>query len=116
MAGHRYSEEFKEQALALVGRGDKPATQVARELGVPPKTLYKWMEAARQHPAEPFVGSGHLRSEDQQLRDLQRQVQDLREENAILKNQLITVKPLYARTIAEGCGALRVWERTPQGP
>ena len=88
MAGHRYSEEFKEQALALVGRGDKPATQVARELGVPPQTLYQGREAARQHPAEPFVGSGHLRSEDQQLRDLQRQVQDLREENAILKKAM----------------------------
>ena len=85
MAGQRYSEEFKEQAVALVARQDKPATQIARELGIPGKALYKWMEAARQHPTEPFVGSGRLRAADQQLRDLQRQVRDLQEENAILK-------------------------------
>ena len=43
------------------------------------------MEVARQHPAEPFVGSGHLRADDQRLRDLERQIRDLQEENAILK-------------------------------
>jgi transposase len=85
MPGHRYSEEFKQQALALVARRDQPATQIAQQLGIPRRTLYKWREAARQHPAEPCVGSGQLRSEDQQHRDLQRQRQDLREENAVLK-------------------------------
>lgn len=39
MAGQRYSEGLKQQVLALVGRADKPPTQVAWELGVPPKTL-----------------------------------------------------------------------------
>jgi len=93
--GQRYSEEFKQQALALVARKDKPATQIAQELGIPRKTLYKWMEAARQHPGEPFVGRGRLRAEDQQLRDLQRQVRNLQEENAILKKavRLVTSDP-----------------------
>ncbi len=85
MAGQRYSGQFKEQALALVARQDKPASVIAQELGIPRKTLYKWMEVARQHPAEPFVGSGHLRADDQRLRDLERQIRDLQEENAILK-------------------------------
>jgi transposase len=83
--GPRYSEEFKQQAVVLVARKDKPATQIARELGIPRKTLYKWMEAARQHPGEPFVGSGRRRTEDQALDELRRQVRDLQEENAILK-------------------------------
>ena len=85
MAGERYSAQFKEQALALVARQDKPASVIAQELGIPRKTLYKWMEAARQHPAEPFVGSGHLRADDQRLRQLERENRDLREANAILK-------------------------------
>ncbi len=46
MAGQRYSEDFKAQALALVAQKVKPATQVARAFGAPPKALYKWMEAA----------------------------------------------------------------------
>lgn len=85
MAGQRYSDQFKEQALALVARQDKPASVVARELGIPRKTLYQGMEAARQHPTQPFVGSGHLRADDQRVRDLERQVRDLREANAIRK-------------------------------
>ena len=85
MAGERYSAQFKEQALAWVDRQGKPASVMAQELGIPRKTLYKWMEAARQHPAEPFVGSGHLRADDQRLRQLERENRDLREENAILK-------------------------------
>ena len=85
MAGERYSAQFKEQALALVARQDKPASVIAQELGIPRKTLYKWMEAARQHPAEPFVGSGHLRADDQRLRQLELENRDRREENAILK-------------------------------
>ncbi|MGC8487521.1 MAG: IS3 family transposase [Clostridia bacterium] len=87
MAGQRYSDPFKEQALALAARQDKPASVVARELGIPRKTLYKWMEAARQHPTQPFVGSGHLRADDHRVRDLERQVRDLQEENAILKKR-----------------------------
>ncbi len=85
MAGERYSAQFKEQALAWVDRQGKPASVMAQELGIPRKTLYKWMEAARQHPAEPFVGSGHLRADDQRLRQLERENRDLREANAILK-------------------------------
>jgi transposase-like protein len=85
MAGQRYGDQFKEQALALVARQDKSASVMARELGIPRKTLYQWMETARRHPAEPFIGSGHLRADDQRLRDRERQVRDLQEENAILK-------------------------------
>jgi len=68
MAGQRYSDQVKEQAPALVARQDTPASVIAQELGIPRKTLYKGMEAARQHPAEPFVGSGHFRADDQRLR------------------------------------------------
>jgi hypothetical protein len=39
----------------------------------------------RQHPDEPFVGWERLRAEDQPVRDLQRRIQDLEEENAIFK-------------------------------
>ena len=93
--GQRYREEFKQQALALVARKDKPATPIAQERGIPRKTLEKWMEAARQHPGEPFVGRGRLRAEDHPLRDLQRQGRNLQEENAIVTKavRLVTSDP-----------------------
>ena len=66
----------------------KSGAQVARELGIPSKTLYGWVAAYKGDPVEPFVGSGHLKAEDQALRDLQRRIRDLEEENAILKKAM----------------------------
>jgi transposase len=88
MTRQQYDAEFKSQAVELVRRKTKPASRIAEELGVPRKTLYRWLEAGRQHPAEPFVGSGRLRAEDQRMRELERTVRDLQEENAILKKAM----------------------------
>lgn len=79
-----YSIEFKEEACKRV-RSGVPATQVARELGVNVNTLYTWMSRFRQHPAEPFVGSGNLHQEDAELRALKKRIRDLEEENEFLK-------------------------------
>lgn len=54
--------------------------------------LYRFLAVTRQHPDEPFVGWERLRAEDQPVRDLQRRIQDLEEENAILK-KLCTSSP-----------------------
>ncbi|THJ21483.1 MAG: hypothetical protein CAF45_011715 [Nitrospira sp. CG24E] len=37
-----YTQEFKQDAVALVARHDKPAEQVARELGIDPSPLRRW--------------------------------------------------------------------------
>jgi transposase-like protein len=83
MAGQRYREDVKAQALALVAQKVKPATQVAHELGIPRKTLDTWRAAARRHPPEPFVGSGQRRADDQAVDDLRPQIRHLHEEKAI---------------------------------
>jgi len=36
-----FSREFKLEAVRLLERGDKPATQIAREIGIPRNRLYK---------------------------------------------------------------------------
>lgn len=54
-----YSIEFKEEACKRVQSG-VPAAQVARELGINVNTLYTWMSRFKEHPTEPFVGSGNL--------------------------------------------------------
>jgi transposase-like protein len=41
-----FSAEFKREAVKLVNTGDKPATQIARELGIPQSSLYRWVEQA----------------------------------------------------------------------
>jgi transposase-like protein len=78
-----YDAAVKARAMAWVARKTTPARVIAEELGVPRKTRYRWMEATRQHSDEPFVGQGHLRGEDQRLRDWERAVHGLEEEPAI---------------------------------
>lgn len=79
-----YSIEFKEEACKRVQQGI-PAAQVARELGINVNTLYTWMSRFKEHPAQPFVGSGNLHQEDAELRALKKRIKDLEEENEFLK-------------------------------
>ena len=64
-----YRIEFKKEACKRV-QPDIPAAQVARELGVNGNTLYTWMSRFKEHPMQPFVGSGNLHQEDAELRAL----------------------------------------------
>ncbi|MFX4301519.1 transposase [Alicyclobacillus tolerans] len=54
----KYDKEFKLHAVQLVLESGKPASQVARELGVSQKMLYGWVTKYKEDPATPFVGCG----------------------------------------------------------
>ncbi|MCL6625068.1 MAG: IS3 family transposase [Alicyclobacillus shizuokensis] len=84
MAQH-YDKDFKTHVVRMVLEEGKSATQVARELDIPVKTVYGWIAKYKENPEHPFVGSGHLRPEDQRIRDMERELRELREENAIFK-------------------------------
>ncbi|MCL6445581.1 MAG: transposase [Alicyclobacillus sp.] len=81
----QYDKEFKLNVVQMVLEQGKPTAQVARDLGISPKTVYGWVAKYKEDPEHPFVGSGHLRPEAQTIRDLEREIRELREENAILK-------------------------------
>jgi len=81
----QYSAEFKMEAVRRVERTREPVSKVAVDLGVNENTLHGWIKRYRDKPMAPFPGSGRLSPEDEQLRKLERQVRDLREENEILK-------------------------------
>ncbi len=81
----RYSQEFKLEAVRRVVEGNKSAAQVARELGVNENTMRLWVQLYRKDKDEPFVGSGNLHSHDKQIRELEKRIKDLEEENEILK-------------------------------
>ncbi len=46
MERQKYSQEFKEQAVRLSEVSDKSVAQVARELGIHTKMLYRWRREA----------------------------------------------------------------------
>ena len=83
-----YSPEFKLEALRLAAAGEKPATQVARELGIRVNQLHKWKQ---QRATETAAGGPARRGRpaENDLERLRRENTQLQEENAILKKAAI---------------------------
>ena len=83
----RYSREFKLEAVRPLELGQKPATELALELGIARNQLYKWQtQLGKVGKERAFHGSGRKpedeRSENERLRaELKRVI----EERDILK-------------------------------
>lgn len=81
-----YSREFKLEAVRLLQSGEKPAADLARELGVSRNRLYKWRdEVAGKGADSVFPGHGRRPGAEAELARLKRENAQLREENEILK-------------------------------
>ena len=81
-----FTAEFKRNAVELAEGSERPKVGIARELGIRPGALYRWLEEAREESEgskKAFVGQGNPR--DEELSRLRREVADLRETNEILK-------------------------------
>ena len=82
----QYSREYKLEAVGMVLRGDKTATQIARELGINVNLLYRWKSQYLADEASSFPGSGHLQDpEEERIRALERELRSVQEERDILK-------------------------------
>lgn len=81
----RYQAEFKRDAVRLViDRGRSPK-EVARGLGIHENIVYRWVEKYKEDPDHSFPGNGNLKPEDEELRRLRRELEDVKEERDILK-------------------------------
>lgn len=78
-----FDETFKREAVALLLRGDKPAKQLAQELGVSHWNLRDWKE--RYGPPAPVRSAEALEAE---VRTLRRENERLRAQRDILKKTL----------------------------
>ena len=80
---HKFSPEFKDEAVKLVIDGSRPIAQVARELGIHEGTLGNWVNQYRREHAgdEPPLDV----SERGRLREAERELRELRMENEFLK-------------------------------
>lgn len=79
----RFSEEFKREAVRLAYESGRRLVDVAQELEVRPDLIRRW----RRKLSGGTVGRA-LTTEEQEIRRLQRQVSELREERDILKKAL----------------------------
>ena len=83
----RYAEEFKQTAIELALSGERPVSQIARELEMSPKTLYHWLRQYRQL---------HEGSNRQEAESLEEELKRLRRENAQLRQERDLLKKATA--------------------
>ena len=83
-----YDKEFKEQAVALSYQAGTTAAQVARELGIRTELLYRWRAQSKLNGAAAFPGKGNVPADQAQLRQLQRELERVRQERDVLKKAL----------------------------
>ncbi|MET8335641.1 transposase [Streptosporangium canum] len=74
--------EFRQRAVALARKGDKPVSALAKDLGISDSCLRSWM---RQADTDENGGAKLTSAEKKELSDLRRRTRQLELENEILK-------------------------------
>lgn len=83
--GQTFDKSFKQETVRLVQTSGKSQRQIADDLGVGMNTLSRWCSEMAKNGEHAFVGSGHLQPEAEELRQLRREHEVLRQERDILK-------------------------------
>src|SRR5215210_2480729 len=84
----KFSSEFKQEAVDLVGRTGKSVNQIAQELGVAQTSLNRWAREAKSSPEQDNVFAGQA-----ELRQLRKEVERLKMERDILKKATALQRP-----------------------
>jgi transposase len=93
--GRRFSKEFKLEAVRLMVEEGRTQKDVSLELGVNPQSLYRWRQEFEASPTEAFPGQGNRKETDRELHELRR-------ENAKLKAQVAFLKKVSAYFAKDG--------------
>ena len=80
-----YSKEFKQEAVRLVETSNKNKAEIARDLGISDSALSKWCKEFTNAGDQAFPGKGHQTELAEKVKQLQREVEILRQERDILK-------------------------------
>jgi len=82
-----FTDEFKEELVkkTLDHKEKKSMQQIAIEYGVSPSALGKWRAQYLKYGVEGFSPRGRRTHEENRTRELEKELEELREENEILK-------------------------------
>jgi transposase len=81
-----YSREFKIETVKLVTERGMSRTHVAHEMGIDVQPVRKWVKQLEADGERAFPGHGHAR--DEELAQLRRENEHLRQERDMLKKAL----------------------------
>lgn len=85
----RFTREFKLESVRQVISEGRTQKQVAEELGLNTNVLGRWVKEFRADAEQVFPGNGNLKARDKEL-------EDLRRENARVKGELAFLKKVSA--------------------
>jgi transposase len=81
----QFTPEFKREAVQLLASGSRPASDLARELGIRRNQLYKWQREFQARGPGAFPGSGARKERTTEIARLKRELARVTEERDILK-------------------------------
>ena len=84
----RYDKEFKTDAVRMATEGKRSATELARELGIDPTVLNRWIREQAASGQDAFPGNGKLTPQEEEIRRLKRELERVTEERDILKKAM----------------------------
>lgn len=85
-----YPKAFKLEAIRLMEESNRPASEVAMQLGIRRNQLYKWKEQMSKKGEVPSAKKGRPKKQDQsELATLRQELKRLKEENEILKKAAV---------------------------
>ena len=84
----KYSREFKIEAVRLITDKGYSIAEASRNLGIEYSVFRRWKKQFENDPKYAFPGKGMLKPQDQEMRQLKRQLERVTQERDILKKAL----------------------------
>jgi transposase len=81
----RFSREFKQEAVRLIGESGKSVAEIAADLGVSDNSLYRWRQEFDRDGEQAFPGKGRMKADDEYVRHLELELMVVKHERDILK-------------------------------
>jgi transposase len=83
MRSRNYDREFKLNAVKLHADGNKKASKICKDLGIPDSTFFGWVREYQKNGENSFRGSGKIKSSNEDLYKLKKELKDTQMERVI---------------------------------
>ena len=84
-----YDRDFKVSAIKLILEKHQSITKVSRDLGVSQNSLHQWKKAFLEDSRNCFPGNGKVAEHEEEIRQLKRELELVKEERDILKKAVV---------------------------